>query len=156
MPRKQWFLLAVALVLAVVFVWHFTGWFQHRDIRISSTSRASLSRFRAARMSTTVAFGLDRAYRLTEVKVVPLAAWQTNPAVIPVWHLVGNRRSAPMDFFLYGENINGMQPAVPGAKPAPLEDSVTYRLLVSAGSVKGQHDFWIGSKPPEETNSTDR
>ena len=39
MPRKQWFLLAVAVVLAVVYVWHFTGWFQHKDIHISSTAR---------------------------------------------------------------------------------------------------------------------
>ncbi len=153
MPRKQWFLLAVALVLAVVYVWHFTDWFQHKNIHISSTSRAALSRFRGGGISATVAFRLEKGYRLTEVKVVPLAAWQANPAVVPVWHLVGNRRSTPMEFFLYGENIGGMQPAVPGAKPGPLEDSVTYRLFVSAGSVKGQHDFWIGGKPPEESNS---
>ena len=38
MPRKQWFLLAVAVVLAVVYVWYFTDWFQHKDIHISSTS----------------------------------------------------------------------------------------------------------------------
>ena len=100
-----------------------------------------------------VAFRLDREYRLTELKVVPLAAWQTNPAVIPVWHLVGNRKSAPIEFFLYGQNIRGMKMAIPGVKPRPLEDSVTYRLFVSAGPVKGQHDFWIGSKPSEETNS---
>jgi len=153
MPRKQWFLLAVALVLTVVYVWHFTDWFQHKDIHISSTARAGLARSRDAGTSANVAFGLDREYRLTELKVVPLAAWQTNPAVITVWHLVGNRKSTPLEFFIYGEKIGGMQPAVPGAKPEPLENSVTYRLFVSAGSVKGQHDFWIGGKPSEETNS---
>jgi len=153
MPKKQWFLLAVALLLAVVYIWHFTDWFQHKDIHISSTARAAFPRFRGAGTSATVAFGLNREYRLTEVKVVPLAAWQTNPAVIPVWHLVGNRKSTPTEFFLYGENIGGMKSAIPGVKPGPLEDSVAYRLFVSAGSVKGQHDFQIGGKPPEGTNS---
>ena len=152
MPKKQWFLLAVVVVLAVVCVWHFTDWFQHKAIHISSTSRAALSRGTSA----TVAFALDREYGLTEVKVVPLAAWQTNQATVPVWHLVGNRKSPPMGFFLYGESINGMQPVVPGAKPGPLENSVTYRLFVSAGSVTGQHDFWIGGKPPAGTNSAAR
>ncbi len=153
MPRKQWFLLAVALVLTVVYVWYFTDWFHHKNIHISSAARAGLSRSRDAGTSPNVAFRLDREYRLTELKVVPLAAWQTNPAVIPVWHLVGNRKSAPIEFFLYGQNIRGMKMAIPGVKPGPLEDSVTYRLFVSAGSVKGQHDFWIGGKPPEGTNS---
>lgn len=156
MPKKQWFLLAVVLVLALVFVFCFTGWFRHKDIHISSTARAAFPRFRGAGTSATVAFGLDREYRITEVKVVPLAAWQTNPAVVPVWHLVGNRRSTPMGFFLYGQDIPGMQPVATGAKPGPLEESVTYRLFVSAGSVRGQHDFWIGGKPPEGTNSAAR
>ena len=156
MPKKQWFLLAVTLVLAVVYVWHFTGWFQHRDIHISSTARAALSRSRTAGTSGTVAFALDQEYQLTEVKVVPLAAWQTNQAVAPIWHLAGERSSTPIKFFLYGDNIGGMQPAIPGAKPGPLENNVTYRLFVSAGSAKGQHDFQIGGKPPEGTGSAGR
>ncbi|HXR04261.1 MAG TPA: hypothetical protein VN836_06090 [Verrucomicrobiae bacterium] len=156
MPKKQWFLLAVAAVLAVVYVWYFTGWFQHKDIHISSTARAALPRFSVAGTSTTVAFALDTEYQLTEVKAVPLAAWQTNQAAMPVWHLAGDRKSAPTKFFLYGENINGMKPVVAGAKPGRLEDRVTYRLFVSAGSLKGQHDFWVGEKPPDGTNSAGR
>ena len=153
MPRKQWLLLAVALVLAVIYVGCFTDWFKHKDIGISSTHRPIFSRLSTAGNGASVAFGLDRAYRLTEVKVVPLAAWQTNPAVVPLWHLVGNRKSAPVKIFLYGQNLRGLQPVVPGAKPGPLEDSITYRLFVSAGSVTGHHDFKIGGKPSEGTNS---
>jgi hypothetical protein len=66
---------------------------------------------------------------------------------------VGHRKSVPVKIFLYGQNLRGMQPVVPGTKPGPLEDSVTYRLFVSAGSVTGQHDFWIGGKPSEGTKS---
>jgi hypothetical protein len=156
MPKKQWFLLAFALVLAAVYVWGFTDWFRHKDIHISSTGRAALSRFPVPGTAPTVVFALDKEYELTELKVVPLAAWQTNQAAVPVWHLAGESRSAPTKFFLYGENIGGMQPVIPGAKPEPLEKNVTYRLFVSAGSVKGQHDFQIGGKPPEATGSAVR
>jgi len=156
MPRKQWFLLAVALVLAAAYVCCFTHWFRHEDIQIYSTARAGLPRLAGARSSANVAFGLDQEYRLAEIKVVPLAAWQTNPDVLPLWHLVGNHKSEPIKFFLYGEDIPGMRPDVPGARPEPLETGVAYRLLISAGSVKGQHDFWIGPNPAEGTNSTGR
>ena len=98
-------------------------------------------------MTVAVAFGLDRDYRLTEVKIVPLAEWQTNQSALPLWHLVSDPRSAPTRFFSYGQNIDGMKPAMPGTKPKPLEINVAYRLFVSAGSVKGRHDFEIGGKP---------
>jgi hypothetical protein len=156
MTKKQWFLVGFAFALAIVYTGWFTDWFQHRDIRISSISRANLSGPRAAGTSATVAFGLDREYRLIEVKVVPLAVWQTNPAAVPIWHLTSDRKSEPVKFFLYGENIDGMQPVIRGAKPQPLESNVTYRLFVSAGSLKGQHDFWIGSKPSNGTNSASK
>jgi len=156
MTKKQWFLVGVAFALAIVYVCCFTDWFQHKDIHISSISRPGLSGSRAARTSLAVAFGLDREYRLTEVKVVPLAAWQTNPAAVPVWHLTGDRKSEPVKFFLYGEDIDGMQPAMHGARPEPLESNITYRLFVSAGSLKGQHDFQIGGKPPAGTNSASK
>jgi len=40
--------------------------------------------------------------QLTEIKVVPLAEWQTNHSVLPLWHLVSNPKSAPIRFFPYG------------------------------------------------------
>ena len=94
-----------------------------------------------------VAFGLDRDYGLTEIKVVPLVEWQTDHSVLPLWHLVSDSKSEPIKFFLYGQNIDGMKPAMPGAQPKPLETNVVYRLFVSAGSIKSQHDFQIGGKP---------
>ncbi len=93
-------------------------------------------------------FGLDRYYRLTDVKVVPLAEWQTNHSVLPLWHLVSDSKSAPTKFFFYGQDIDGMKPFLPGTQPKPLETNVVYRLFLSAGSVNGQHDFQIGGKPP--------
>ena len=34
-----------------------------------------------------------------------------------------------------------MRPAIKSVRPEALETNVTYRILVTAGNVKGQHDF---------------
>jgi hypothetical protein len=147
MTKKSWILVGCALVLAVTYACFFTDWFKPATIQISHTARPLPSRSSRSAMTVAVAFGLDRDYRLTEVKIVPLAEWQTNQSVLPLWHLVSDPRSAPTRFFSYGQNIDGMKPAMPGTKPKPLEMNVAYRLFVSAGSVKGRHDFEIGGKP---------
>lgn len=147
MEKRQWFLCAVAIVLAGLYICFFTDWFKPKIIHISHTSRPVPLRSSRGATVTAVVFGLDRNYRLTEVKVVPLAEWQTNQSVLPLWHLISDSKSRPIKFFLYGQNINRMKPAVPGVHPKPLETNAVYRLFVSAGSVKGQHDFQIGGKP---------
>ena len=45
--------------------------------------------------------------------------------------------------FFYGQRIPGLKPEVAGAHAQPLQTNVTYRLFVTAGSAKGQHDFEI-------------
>jgi hypothetical protein len=86
-------------------------------------------------------FGVNRQLRFTELKVVPLAGFETNKSVLPVWHLVSDSNSAPVKSFFYGQFIGGMRPAIKGVRPEPLETNVTYRLLVTAGKIKGEHDF---------------
>jgi hypothetical protein len=147
MTKKSWILVFGALALAVVYICFFTDWFKPTVIQISHTTRPLPSR--SSRSATTVAvvFGLDHYYRLTEIKVVPLAEWQTNHSVLPLWHLVSDSKSAATKFFIYGQHINRMKSAMPEVQPKPLETNVVYRLFVSAGSVKSQHDFQIGGKP---------
>ena len=147
MTKKSWILVFCALVLVVVYVCFFTDWFKPTIIQISHTARPLPSRSPRSATTVAVAFGLDRDYRLTEIKVVPLAEWQTNHSVLPLWHLVSDPKSAPTKFFIYGQNIDGMKPAMPGAQPKSLETDVVYRLFLSAGSANGQHDFQIGVKP---------
>jgi hypothetical protein len=69
--------------------------------------------------------------------------WQTNQNVMPVWHLIFNSNSAPVKIFVYGQRIRGMKSEVPGAHAEPLQPDVTYRLFVTAGKAKGQHDFEV-------------
>ena len=149
MTKRKWVLIAIALLLAFIYIYHFTGWFKPKIIQVSYTERSFSSRGLSRSSLPAILFGFGgQAYQLSEIKVVPLAAWQTNQAVAPVWELISSSRSAPVEFFRYGENVPGMNPPVPGARPEPLETNVTYRLLVRAGSYKGQCDFQLGGRPP--------
>ncbi len=146
MNKKNYFLIAIVLVLAGFYVIHFTDWFRPKTIQISHTSR-SRPGGQTGTANNLVFFGLAGDYSLTEVKVVPLAALQTNKLAQPLWHLVSDEGSDDVSQFFYGENIRGMDPAVSGAQPEPLQSGVVYRLFITAGKVKGQHDFQLGALP---------
>ena len=160
MNKKNLFLIGLVLVLAGVYVVKFTDWFQTRSIAIVTTSRPTSTRVGArmgARMggrtgapaapSNPLTIGLDDYYELTEIKVVPLAALQTNELAQPVWRLVGDPSSDSINSFIYGQPIEGMVPAVAGLQPEPLESGVIYRIFVTDGKLKGRHDFHLGATP---------
>jgi hypothetical protein len=142
MTKKNWLLMVALVALAGVYVFYFTDWFKPKIIHISHTSRALRSP-----ALVPITFGLEPQCQLTEIKVVPLAAWQTNPNTLPLWHLVSSTNAAPVKMFFYGQRIRGLKPEVPGAHAEPLQTNVTYRLFLTAGKAKGQHDFEI--KPAE-------
>jgi len=146
MNKKSYTLIAIALVLAGVYAVYFTDWFRPETIHISHTSRPA--RFaRSGQAAARLGFGLGDDYELTEIEVVPLAEFQTNKLAQPVWHLVGDPSSDSINLFFYGQKIDGMNPAVEGARPERLQPGVTYRLFVAAGKINGQHDFHIGVAP---------
>jgi len=152
MTKKQWIWLAVLILLIGWYIVAFTHWGERTGMQIShgtDTKPAGVIRPRAAGVNVTTAnvrFNLNQAYRLTEVKVVRLADWQTNQYTLPVWHLISETNSVPTRRFYYGVPIRGMKPAVDKLMPKPLEPDVVYRLFLTAGEVKGQHDF---SAPPK-------
>src|SRR5581483_5759364 len=123
-------------------------WFRSNHvIQISHTTRPE--RTRTGESAPRLMFSLGQDYELTEVKVVPLAGWQNNPQTAPLWHLVSDQGSDDINRFAYGEKISGMDPAVEGAMPEPLQPGVKYLLLVTAGKDKGQHPFQIGGSPAD-------
>jgi hypothetical protein len=155
MTKRNWFLIFTALVLAGVYIFYFTDWFTPKVIHIISTNQR-VTRIRRARNpnadSTTVPiiFKLGRPYKLTELKVVALDEWQANKNCLPLWHLIADTNSVPIDRpFIYGQNIRGMKPEVPGLRAQPLQPGVKYRLFVTDGSAKGEHDFQPVAKPGE-------
>jgi hypothetical protein len=154
MTRKSWILIGFALALAVVYACFFTNWFKPKTIQIYHTSRNTRPMMRprpgaaaAGVEAQLVTFGFEREYKLTEIKVIPLKSLQTDQSPQIVWHLVSDSNSVPIKHFNYGQGIRGMKPEVPGVRPQPLQPSVTYRLLIQAGSLKGQHDFQAVAKP---------
>jgi hypothetical protein len=149
--RKNILLLTFIALLAGAYVVFLTDWFRPQTIHISYTSRPARSAtrpgLRGRLAAAPLAFSFGGAYQFTEIKVVPLAAFQTNSLALPLWHLVSSSNSEPANHFFYGQRIKGMKPAVAGAQPQPLEPGVTYRLLVQAGSTRGQRDFHVGVFP---------
>jgi hypothetical protein len=145
MTRKNWILVVGLLGLVIVYACFFTKAFKPQVIQIHHTTRprGMIMRTRRAPAAAPLTFGLDGRYQLTEIKAVPLAGWRTNQNILPVWHLVSDSNSVPVNTFVYGQRIPGMQPAVAGARAQPLLTNVVYRLFVTAGNIKGQHDFEI-------------
>lgn len=143
MNKRNLFLIGLTLGLAVVYVIFFTDWFRPQTMQIFHTNRSQRARPHRDGVMPTLIFGINRQLRLTEIEVLPLTEWQTNSKTIPLWHLVTDSNSVPVKQFFYGQNIGGMRPAVKGARSQALETNVTYRLFVTAGKVKGQHDFTL-------------
>jgi hypothetical protein len=131
------------VVIATIYVCCFTDWFKPKKITLFDTSRPML-RNRGRRDLPFIMFGITEGkLKLTEVKVVPLDNYKTNSFTSPVWHLISDSNSMPVQRFVYGQRIWGMRPYAQGLTAEPLETNVTYRLFVVAGGVKGEHDFEI-------------
>jgi hypothetical protein len=150
MTKKDLFLIGIVVVLGGLYVVYFSGWFGPKFIRIEYTVRP----VREApgvngrtnpngKPVNSVMFSLQKDYRLTSIKVVPAAEFQTNKYAHPLWHLVSKSGSEPAKAFAYGYTIAGMTPSVANAEPDLLRPGVEYRLVVEASSVKGEHDFKI-------------
>jgi len=143
MTKNNILLVFVAVALAAVYIIFFSDWFTPKTIRIYHADR----NLRAARQQgnalPNLMFGLRPASRLTELKVVSVAAWEKNKDAVPVWHLISDSNSIPLKAFFYGQHIGGMHPVIKGAGCDALETNVTYRLFLTSGRIKGEHDFEI-------------
>jgi hypothetical protein len=141
MTKKNWCLIGIAGLLTAVYIAFFTDWFRPQTVRIFHTSRNLRVRNPQNGALPGLIFGVNRQLKLTDIRVVPVAALQTNKNTLPLWHLVSDSNSVPVKSFFYGQFVRGLKPAVPGSRPQPLETNVTYRLIVEAGKVRGEHDF---------------
>jgi hypothetical protein len=152
MTRKQWMLIGCAVVLGAFSLYLNRDWFASEHIHIYHRSSPRGSLFRRKRAedmpSNPIIFGFDRKLKLTLVKVVPVATFETNKYALPIWHLTSDSNSVATKDFAYGSTIQGMRPAVKGASPEPLQPGVKYRLFVEAGAFKGEHDFAPVARTP--------
>jgi hypothetical protein len=143
--KKTTFQIVLLVFLLGVVIYYWSALSKPPKIRIFYTLHA-LQILRPTNPNTTnrprfeVAFGMDRPYELTSVKVVPLAEWTTNKLAHPLWHLVTKTNSLPIKAFLYGQRIGGMESFL-GMRAEPLATNVDYLLLIEAGRRHGECNF---------------
>lgn len=151
MSRKEYCLIGLVVVLVGIYAVFFTDWFRTRPIRIEHTLRSPREAWTGtgtrldtnSRPAQGVTFSLHKDYRLTSVSVVSLAEFLTNQFAHPLWHIVADKESAPVNSIAYGRTLPGMKPAVEGDVADPLLANVEYRLLIETRKQKGEHDFKI-------------
>ena len=132
--------------MGLVYVIFLSGWFRKETILIipiRTPGRASaIPRPRDSAPVYPMSFRLSGRYRLKSIKVVNTTEYTTNKYVMPMWHMVSDSNSAPVNTIVYGApRIPGMHSAVPRAKPQPLEAGVQYTLLVETAKLKAQTNF---------------
>src|ERR1700690_3396223 len=103
MTRKSRMLIGFALALAISYAVFFAPWFKPGTINIFHVTRPSGYAMQTRRNGPAppITFNLQGVYKLTEIKVVSLAAWQTNQNTLPVWHLDADSGSEPVQSFVY-------------------------------------------------------
>jgi hypothetical protein len=155
MTRKQWMLIALAVVLGGFSLYLNKDWFAKDNIHIFHRSLPQrpgrFRRNRAAAVSSTtdpVLFGFDHKLKIKSVKVIPLADIATNKYPHAIWHLISESNSVPTKEFTYGAPISGMHPALKGVTADPLEPGAQYRLFIEADNRKAEHDFTAVARTP--------
>jgi hypothetical protein len=145
MTKNGMMLSVVAVILAAVYIYKFTDWFNKPTIQIIYQIRPSRNvpnpRNPDQAPVYPVSFNFDGKYELTAVKVVSAEDMTTNKYPTPLWHLVSDSNSMPIKAIIYGYPIKGMKPAVPRARPQPLQPEVEYVLMLEAGKIRAQTNF---------------
>lgn len=134
----------IAICILLVFVGAYlysNNFFKKEPIQITPSIRPG----RPSRVNPDVypvSFLLDNKYRLKSVKVVKKEDAEKSKYPKPVWHMISDSASRSTKMIIYGMPIPGMKPAVPKARPEPLEPNVPYRLIIEAeGGYTGYVDF---------------
>ncbi len=143
MDKKQTLLALLLVVIGGLFVYAYRDWFRSRPIQISHRLYRFANRFNNQGAPTPLMFEFDRKLKLTSIKVVALDDILTNKYPHALWHMISSSNSVPTRGFVYGMNVPGMQSASKGLAAEALDPGQKYRLVIEAGSVKGQHDFNI-------------
>ena len=154
MTRKQWTLIALAVVLGGFALYLNRDRFAHDVIQIECRSRPARTVFTrrapppTASATDPIFFVFQPKLKLTSLKVIPVHEIETNKYPHPILRLVSESNSVPTGQWSYAWPIRGMRPAVKGATPDPLEPGVAYRLIIEAGKRKAEHDFVPNPRTP--------
>src|SRR5688500_9212716 len=87
-------------------------------------------------------FSLNNKYKLTSRKVVSAEDMRTNKYPRVLWHVVEDAKPAAVNAIGYGKPVRGMKAASPDLLPEPLEPGQEYVVLIEAGRIKAQTNFF--------------
>ena len=146
MLNKSTILIVLASLFGGIVAYSHPDWFHRRPIQITHRFHAFGGRFDAGGVAPLM-FEFDRKLKITSIEVLPLNEALTNKSAHPLWHLVSESNSVPTRGFLYGMEVPGMRPAQNGIIADPLDPNERYRLVIKAGSLKGEHDFDLDPSP---------
>src|SRR5215204_6552583 len=98
MGKKQWLLIGLVLLLGGLSLYLNKDWFSREDIHVYHRSRPARAATFGRRRPTSnginpITFGFDHKVRLTSLKVVAVAALQTNKYAQPIWYLISDSNS---------------------------------------------------------------
>jgi hypothetical protein len=145
MTKNGIILVVLLVILGAIYAVFFTDWFHKQYIQIVPQIRPRGQRVQqrdpTAAQAMPVTFMLRGNFRLTSLKVVAADDLATNKHPTPLWHLISDSNSVPTKVIQYGVRPTGMKPAVPRARPEPLQPDVSYMLILEAGKAKGQTNF---------------
>jgi hypothetical protein len=144
MSRKNAIISVIALlIIGGLYAYVYRDYFRRPVMGIERT-RERLTRRRAPGPVTPhPVFALDKDYRLTSIKVVPLAEYKANGHARVLWELASSAGSTPIKIFSYGSSIAGMHGVNSADTAEPLSNNVAYRLILQAGRTTGQDDFTL-------------
>jgi hypothetical protein len=128
--KKTAILILVAVILGGISLFLYFDSLPPKKIQIAY-------RIVPAGKTSAVEFLLDPAYPMMRIKVTP-----ANEPMHALWELTPVNKPVTKDAFVYGEEIPGMKPLIPGAKPEPLDPTSKYLMVVSfAKNVRGECTF---------------
>jgi hypothetical protein len=139
MQKREITWIAVLLVLGVGYYHFFGGRYAPKPLMVHASLRPAR---RGEAAVFPVYFTLDDDVKLTSIKVVPLNDdGQVDPATVPSWNLVADGTPTPIRAFFYGQNIQGMKPALTNVQTDALTPGVIYQMTLSAGKQTATLNF---------------
>ena len=97
-----------------------------------------------------VAFGLTKAVRPTQIKVVEAESAKTNKYPRTLWHMVADEKPRSVKGFFYGDDDGmrkyGLVPKITNAPAESLRPGVEYLIMVQTDKARGQTNFT--AQPP--------
>lgn len=136
MNKRAVFLIVTALGLGFCYFYFFTDAFQHKEIQLKFREMPD-----RRGKGTILCVILDNEYALKSIKVCRADEIATNKFAHPYWQVQAKDATKPVDTFVYGGKIKGMEPKVAGLAPEKLEKGVTYRFIIETDKLRGEKEY---------------